>query len=96
LQRLTGAAPAEPPAGRATAAQRGKILSLVRVMGWADDPQRLRGFLKARFGVSDLSFLPYEKVGPVIEALKAIQAGGRAERRNSPDVSRMGKGCTPE
>lgn len=79
LRRYTG--DTDEAAGRATEKQRGKIYALARDMGWMDNPRRLRAFLEARFKVSDVRFLSHEQAGLVIEAMKAIQAGGRAERR---------------
>lgn len=67
-------------AGRASTAQQKKIYALARELGWAEEPKRLRRFLEARFGCADVRFLPEERVGSVIEALKAMAAGGRGER----------------
>ncbi len=50
-------------------------------MGWAGEPSRLRGFLEAKAGVSDVKFLSIDGARRMIEALKAIQKGGRAERK---------------
>ena len=66
---------------RATPEQQYFILHLAKEMGWAGDPARLRGFLEAKAGVSDVRFLTLDSARRIIEALKAIQKGGRAERR---------------
>ena len=66
---------------RASEAQQLYILRLAREMGWAGEPSRLRGFLEAKAGVSDVKFLSIDGARRMIEALKAIQKGGRAERR---------------
>lgn len=79
LKRYMGEA--DEGVGRATEKQRGKIFALARSMGWMDDPKRLRRFLEAQHKVSDVRFLSHEQAGLVIEALKAIQKGGRSERR---------------
>ena len=78
LKRYLGEA--DEGAGRATEKQRGKIYALARAMGWMDNPRRLRSFLEVRYKVSDVRFLSHEQAGLVIEALKAMEKGGRAER----------------
>lgn len=70
----------EPP-NRASNAQQRMILRLADEMGWLGEPARLRGFLEAKAGVSDVKFLSIDSARRIIEALKAIQKGGRAERR---------------
>ena len=80
LQQLAGVEPAEPT-GRATKAQQNMIYSLAREMGWADDPSRLRGFLKARFDVEDPRWLTDKKAAAAIQAMKAMRDGGRGERK---------------
>ena len=81
IDRLMNGARTEAvgPANRATPAQRRKIYALTREMGWDDG--RLNAFLARRFGCAHVNFLPAGKVGPVIEALKSMLGGGRAERR---------------
>ena len=66
---------------RATQRQQNKILALAWAMGWSADPKRLRGFLEKRIGVSDVRFLSMKQAFVIIEAMKAMQAGGRAERQ---------------
>lgn len=66
---------------RATGAQQRKILAQVRAMGWADDPERLRGWLHKCYNVDDVRFLTPQQAGRCIDALRAMQDGGRAERR---------------
>lgn len=68
---------------RATQAQQHKILALAREMGWMGDPSRLRRFLEVKAKVSDVRFLSIDSARWIIEAMKAIQAGGRTERRNA-------------
>ena len=68
---------------RATGPQQLHILRLAREMGWAGQPSRLRGFLEAKAGVSDVKFLSIDQARRITEALKAIQKGGRAERRRA-------------
>ena len=75
---------------RATPGQQYKIVELAREMGWMDDPRRLRGFVEKQYHVSDIRFLTPAQAGLCIEALKAIQAGGRGERRRPPDDTQMG------
>ena len=70
-------------AARATPAQQYKILALAREMGWLGEPSRLRGFLEAKAKVSDARFLSIDSARWIIEAMKAMQKGGRAERRRT-------------
>lgn len=66
---------------RATPGQQRFIRALEREMGWAEEPGRLRAFLEAKAGVSDVRFLDVPGAGRIIEAMKAMLAGGRAERK---------------
>lgn len=75
---------------RATEAQRRMIYALVRALGWIDNPKRLRGFLESKFHVSDVAFIPREKVSGVIEALKAMKARGYGERIEKTDKQKGG------
>lgn len=74
----------EPP-NRASKAQQRMILKLADEMGWLGEPARLRGFLEAKAGVSDAKFLSIDSARRIIEALKAIQKGNRAERRKKKE-----------
>jgi hypothetical protein len=55
------------------------IRAIATNMGWDDD--RLRKFCEARFHVSHLNFLTVEDARKITEALKAMQRGGRGERK---------------
>lgn len=82
IDRLNALAGAEKDVpNRATEAQQLYILRLAKEMGWTGEPARLRGFLETKAGVSDVKFLDIDGARRMIEALKAIQKGGRAERR---------------
>ena len=83
IDRLKQRAGEEPmvPAGRATGAQRAMICSLERELGWGNEPERLRGFLRARFGVESINWLTDKKASAAINALKAMVAGCRGERK---------------
>lgn len=81
LNALTGVRKDVP--NRASEAQQLYILRLAKEMGWAGDAARLRGFLEKKAGVSDVKFLKIDDARRIIEALKAIQKGGRAERRRA-------------
>jgi hypothetical protein len=67
------------PRGRATTKQLAMINALAIKMDW--DETRLRRFCEERFKVSHLKFLTDEQARKVTEALKAMLAGGRSERR---------------
>ena len=79
LKRMCGQEPAQPP-DRATQAQRVKIQELVTLLGWADEPARLRGLLRKLYRASDVAFLNAKKTEALIETLKAMVKGGRGER----------------
>lgn len=71
------------PVNRASQDQLNKILALARKLGWLEDGSRVRlnGFLRARLGVEQLDWLTPEKAVQATEALKAMVAGGRGERK---------------
>lgn len=73
--------PGSGSASRATGPQQRMILALVREMGWADQPERLRGYLRRMCGADDVRFLTPQQASRVIDGLKAMRDGGRAERR---------------
>lgn len=83
LQKATGDIPAEQPvpSNRSTLSQRRLMHTLAAEMGWGEDGVRLRAFLEARFGVSDVAYLTAGKASAVIEAMKAMKLSGRGERR---------------
>ncbi len=76
----------QTPQDRPTDPQLRKIYALVRELGWASEPKRLRGFLEKRYGVSDARFLTDKKTNNLIEALKKIIEGGRAGREGYGEV----------
>lgn len=63
----------------------GEIYALAAKLGWADDPKRLRAFLEKRFGASHPTFLDDKHARNCIEAMKAMLAGGRGERKGGHD-----------
>lgn len=82
IDRLNALAGVEKePSNRASGAQQRLILRLADEMGWLGEPARLRGFLEAKAKVSDVKFLTIDAARRIIEAMKAMQKGGRAERR---------------
>ena len=68
---------------RMTREQAYKIGELQEQLGWSDE--RLTGFLRKRFSVGAIKWLSPGMARKVIEALKAIHAGGRAERKGPQD-----------
>lgn len=75
--------PSKPtPHGKPTAKEFGMINALARQLDWTDD--RLQAFIEKRFGISHPRFLDDKTARKVIEALKAMLAGGRGERRHNP------------
>lgn len=81
LKRRAGEPTESRSPNRATEPQRRMINALVRQMGWADQPERLRGWLRRYCGAEDIRFLTPEQAGKAIDGLKAMLAGGRAERK---------------
>lgn len=67
---------------RATQKQLWLIHRIEAELGWANEPARLRGLIEKVAGVSDVRWLTVPKARKVIEALKAMQEGGRGERRH--------------
>ena len=80
LKRLAGQE-STGPYNRATKEQVAKIYALAGKLGWSDDPARLRGFIEKRYNVSHPRFLDDTKSRNCIEAMKAMLAGGRSERK---------------
>lgn len=64
------------PTGRplylATEKQIYKIHGLEKALGWADNPARLRGFLKKYAGTEQVEWLTKEQAWRVIEGLKSV------------------------
>lgn len=70
------------PLDRASQGQINVILGLARKLGWLEDGSkaRLYAFLRKRYGVERLDWLPPDTAVLVTEALKAMVKGGRGER----------------
>ncbi|MEG2388431.1 MAG: regulatory protein GemA [Clostridia bacterium] len=86
IDALKGAAGQGAPLGWLTDAQRGKIYALCRTLGWvtergAIDTGRLEGFVRARFRIERLNWVPMDRAGAIIEALKSMAEGGRGARK---------------
>ena len=79
--KLLTSADAKQVINRPTKEQVAKIYALAAKLGWADDPKRLRAFLEKRFGASHPTFLDDKHARNCIEAMKAMLAGGRGERK---------------
>lgn len=80
LKLLAGEEPTTPR-GRPTKEQVAKIYALAVKLGWSGDPRRLTGFLEKRFGTSHPAWLTERDARNCIEAMKAMVAGGRGERK---------------
>ena len=84
LKHMAGQDSEKPvPQGKPTSKEMGMINSLSRKLGWTDD--RLKAFIEKRFGISHPRFMDDKTARKVIEALKAMLAGGRGERRQASD-----------
>ena len=84
LKHMAGQDAEKPvPHGKPTTKEMGMINALTRQLGWSDD--RLKAFVEKRFGISHPRFLDDKTARKVIEALKAMLAGGRGERRQAHD-----------
>ena len=71
------------PQGKPTTKEMSMINALSHKLGWSDE--RLKAFIEKRFGISHPRFLDDKTARKVIEALKAMLAGGRGERRQASD-----------
>jgi hypothetical protein len=80
--RLIDALLGKPPASiyRASQAQVGMILGLAAKLGW-DDPRRLQGWLRSRWGVDRPEWLSSYDARTCIDTMKAMHRGGRGERK---------------
>ena len=68
-------------AGRATEAQQRKIFRLTCELGWNDQPERLRGYIRRMCKADDVRFLTPQQASVVIDGLTAMRDGDRAERK---------------
>lgn len=76
LEHLGGKPLPQPREHRATDAMLGKIRQLEQVLGWADEPKRLQGFIKKLTGVERASWLTKKQGAIVIEAMKKMYERG--------------------
>lgn len=88
IDSLMGKKPAQSyPARAATRITQGQvdvIFGLARKMGWLDEGyDRIKGFVRSRYGVEVIDWMTPEQGRQCIEALKAMAAGGRAERKGT-------------
>lgn len=67
---------------RATNAQIGVIQGLEEKLGWKEQPDRLRGWLRSRWQVECPQWLNSYQARECIEGMKAMLKGGRSERKN--------------
>jgi hypothetical protein len=80
LKHMAGQDDDKPvPQGKPTSKEMGMINALRMKLGWSDE--RLQAFIEKRFRISHPRFLDDKTARKVIEALKAMLAGGRGERR---------------
>lgn len=68
-------------ARRATEAQQRKIFRLTCELGWNDQPERLRGYIRRMCKADDVRFLTPQQASVVIDGLTAMRDGDRAERK---------------
>ena len=84
LKRMAGQDSEKPvPQGKPTYKEMSMINALAHKLGWTDE--RLKAFIEKRFGISHPRFMDDKTARKVIEALKAMLAGGRGERRQAND-----------
>lgn len=72
------------PLNRASQGQINVILGLAKKLGWLEggSKARLHAFLRTRYQVERLDWLPPDTAIKVTEAMKAMVQGGRGERKN--------------
>ena len=76
------------PFNRASQKQINYILAIAHQMGWIvnGDRTRLLAFLRGRYQVTFPDWLAPDQANDVIQALKAMAAGGRGERKGRGDA----------
>ncbi|WP_248928181.1 regulatory protein GemA [Paenibacillus hamazuiensis] len=62
------------PRGRISKAQRWKIAELEKELGWSDEPQHLKNFIKKYYKVDHIDWLTQPKASKLIESLKNMAA----------------------
>jgi len=80
---------AERPISRASQEQIRLILGLAKKLGWVKkrdgeaevDKDRLNGFIRSQYGVDHIDWMEPDAARNCIEAMKAMLAGGRKERK---------------
>lgn len=87
IYRLKGVQSRKPDVpGMITYKQRQFINQLEKKLGWADNPARLRGFIKRYTGLDTIEWLTKKQAANIIEGLKRIQSaqkeGATDERRD--------------
>ena len=80
LKRLTGQESTHAP-DRPSTEQVGFLYALAGKLGWSEDPARLTAWLESRYGVSHPRFLTERSTHECLQAMKAMLAGGRGERK---------------
>lgn len=58
--------------GRISKAQRWRIEQICIELGWNDEPERLRGFVKKYYKVDHLDWLTTQRASALIESLKKV------------------------
>lgn len=71
--------------GKATFKQRQYISDLEYRLGWADTPERLRGFLKVQYGTENVKWLSVKQASNLIEALKSMLERQEIEKVSKAD-----------
>lgn len=80
--------PSARASNRVTQRQVELIFGLAKKLGWLDNGyDRIRGFAKAQYGVDVIDWLTPDQGRCCIEALKAILAGKRAERKRRDETT---------
>lgn len=77
IEKTGGHAP-----GRATPKQKKFIEDLEKKLGWHEEPQRMKGYIKKYAGVEDISWLTQKQASNIIEGLKKVverEGGKRSE-----------------
>jgi hypothetical protein len=71
------------PISRASQEQISLIFGLAKKLGWLEggDKKRLIGFIRGQYGVECIDWMEPDDAIKCIEALKAMVAGGRKERK---------------
>ena len=94
LVRFAGKDPKAPAPGQITQEQLNKIKVLERELGWHNEPDRLKGFIKKYTHCDNINWLKIWQASNVIEGLKKVLAKEQAKADAAGVLPEGGSGQT--